>query len=188
VVFIPAAVQRCPNASRLHLAYAFVSEQQWLRSKLTPAQEAEIVTRYEAAMKFPDTEVEARVRAARFLYATGNYDRALDLLNSKTTQTTDKELRYFAELIRGQVLRARGRTDEAIAAFRAAQTAWPGAQSARVALMTLLINRGNREEAAALAEASQAGAAEEFDPWWMYWLGDFRAYPAIVGKLRSMAQ
>ena len=115
-------------------------------------------------------------------------DRALELLDSKTTETTDKELRYFAELIRGQVLRARGRTDDAIAAFRAAQTAWPGAQAARVALMTLLIARGNRDEAAALAEASQAGAAEEFDPWWLYWLGDYRAYPAIIGKLRSMAQ
>ena len=188
VVFIPAAIQRCPNASRLHLAYAFVSEQQWLRSKMTPAQEADIVTRYEAAMKFPDTEVEARIRAARFLYASGNFDRALELLNATTTQTTDKELRYFAELVRGQVLRARGRSDEAVTAFRAALTAWPGAQSARVALMTLLINQGKRDEAAALAEASQTGPADEFDPMWMYWLGDFRAYPTIVEKLRSLSR
>jgi VWFA-related protein len=188
VVFIPAAIQRCPTASRLHLAYAFVSEQQWLRNKLTPAQEAEIITRYETAMKFPDTEVEARVRAARFLYATGNYDRALALLNPRVMQTTDKELRYFAELIRGQVLRASGRPDEAIAAFRSAVAAWPGAQSARVALMTLLVNRGHREEAATLAEASQTGAVDEFDPWWIYWLGDFRAYPAIVEKLRALAR
>ena len=188
VVFIPAAIQRCPTASRLHLAYAFVSEQQWLRNKLTAAQEAEIVTRYETAMKFPDTEVEARVRAARFLYATGNYDRALELLNATTMQASDKELRYFGALIRGQALRARGRPDEAIASFREALTAWPGAQSARVALMTLLVSRGHREEAAALAEASQTGAADEFDPWWIYWLGDFRAYPAIVQKLRALAQ
>ena len=139
-------------------------------------------------MKFPDTEVEARVRAARFLYASGNYDRALELLNARAMQTNDKELRYFAELIRGQVLRARGRPDEAMAAFRAALVTWPGAQSARVALMTLLVNRGNRDEAAALAETLQTGAADEFDPMWMYWLGDFRAYPAIVQKLRALAQ
>ena len=35
-----AAIQRCPTAARLHLAYAFVSEQQWLRGRMTPAQEA----------------------------------------------------------------------------------------------------------------------------------------------------
>ena len=46
-----------------------------------------------------------------------------------------------------------------MAAFRAALQAWPGAQSARVALMTLLVVRGNREEAAALAEAG-AGRAD----------------------------
>jgi len=109
-------------------------------------------------------------------------------LNATTTQTTDKELRYFAELVRGQVLRARGRSDEAVTAFRAALTAWPGAQSARVALMTLLINQGKRDEAAALAEASQTGPADEFDPMWMYWLGDFRAYPTIVEKLRSLSR
>jgi hypothetical protein len=42
LLFIPRALQRCPTAARLHLAYAFVSEQQWLRGGLTPAQEAEV--------------------------------------------------------------------------------------------------------------------------------------------------
>jgi VWFA-related protein len=186
--FIPRALQRCPAAPRLHLAYAFVSEQQWLRGGLTPAQEQEIVSRYEAAMKFPETEPEARVRAARFLYATGSFDRAFDVLNAGTTQTTDREIRYFADLIRGQIQRARGRSDEAVAAFRAALTTWPGAQSARVALLTVLLNRGDRDEAASLADAAQTAADNDFDPWWTYWLGDYRAYPAIIDRLRELAR
>ena len=188
MLFIPRALQRCPTSPRLQLAHAFVSEQQWLRGGLTPGQELEIVRRYEEAMKFPETEAEARVRAARFLYGLGNFDRALEVLNGGSSQSTDKEIRYFADLIRGQILRARNRPDEAVAAFRSALTTWPGAQSGRVALMTLLLNRGNREEAAKLAEAAQTASDNEFDPWWTYWLGDFRAYPGMLDKLRELAR
>jgi VWFA-related protein len=188
ILFIPRALQRCPTHPRLHLAYAFVSEQQWLRGGLTSAQELEVVRRYEEAMKFPETEPEARVRAGRFLYGLGNHERALDVLNGAKRQSTDPEIKYFIELIRGQILRARGQHDNAATAFRAALEAWPSAQSARVALMTLLINRGNHQEAAALAEAAQTASENEFDPWWTYWLGDFRAYPAILDKLRELGR
>jgi VWFA-related protein len=188
ILFIPRALQRCPASARLHLAYAFVSEQQWLRGSVSPAQEQEVVARYEAAMKFPETEPEARVRAARFLYALGSFERAMATLNGGTTARADQELRYLTELVRGQILRALGRSDEAVAAFRAALAAWPGAQSARVSLMTLLMNRGERGEAAALAEAAQTASADDFDPWWTYWLGDYRAYPAMLDRLRVMAQ
>jgi VWFA-related protein len=188
MLFIPRALQRCPTTPRLHLAYAFVSEQQWLRGGLTPAQELDVVSRYEAAMKFPETEPEARVRAARFLYGLGNFPRALELLNAAPSQSSDQEVRYLADLVRGQILRAHGRSDEAVAAFRAALVTWPGAQSARVALMTLLLSRGDREEAAALAEAAQTASQDQFDPWWTYWLGDYRAYPTILDKLREMAR
>jgi hypothetical protein len=188
MLFIPRALQRCPSSPRLRLAHAFVSEQQWLRGGLTPEQELAVVGRYEEAMKFPETEAEARVRAARFLYGIGSFERALEVLNGATRPSTDKEVHYFEDLIRGQILRALGRSDEAVVAFRAALATWPGAQSARVALMTLLVNRGEREEAAALAEAAQTSPDGEFDPWWTYWLGDFRAYPAMLDKLRELAR
>lgn len=195
ILFIPRALQRCPASARLHLAYAFVSEQQWLRGGVTPAQELDVVRRYEDAIKFPETESEARVRAARFLYGLGQFDRALAILSpaapsapSPSAGAADKELQYLAHLIRGKILRALGRPDEAAAAFRAALEAWPGAQSARVALMTLLVNRGSREEAGSLAEAAQTAADDQYDPWWTYWLGDFRAYPALLDRLRAMAQ
>ena len=54
--------------------------------------------------------------------------------------------------------------------------------------MTLLVNRGDREEAAALAEAALTASENEFDPWWTYWLGDFRAYPAMLDNLRGLAR
>lgn len=188
MTFIPRALQRCPSTPRLHLAYAFVSEQQWMRGGTTPEQDLDVVRRYEEAMKFPETEPEARVRAARFLLALGDVDRALVVISRATRASEDREIRYLTNLIRGQVLRAKGRSDEAVAAYRAALVTWPGAQAARVALMTLLVTRGDRDEAAALADAAQTASENEFDPWWIYWLGDFPSYPALLGRLRELAR
>jgi VWFA-related protein len=186
--FIPRALQRCPASGRLRLAHAMVSEQLWLRGRTVPGQESEIVARYEEAMKSPDVQVEARVRAARFLYGLGQFDRSLKLLEGLAVPPADLEMRYCALLIRGQALRASGRLDEAAAAYRSALEAWPGAQSARVALMTLHVSRGNREAAAALADAIQTAPADQYDPWWTYWLGNYRVYPAIVDRLRELAR
>jgi len=186
--FVPRALQRCPSTARLNLAYALISEQQWIQGRTTAAQEPEILNRYEQAMKFPETEPEARVRAARFLYGLGQFDRGLAMLDGIKASPADLELRYFASLVRGQLLRARGRMDDAAAAYRAALAAWPGAQSAQVALMTLAVGRGNREEAGALAETIQMAAVDQYDPWWTYWLGDYRAYPAVLDKLRELAR
>ena len=188
LTFIPRGLQRCPANARLHLAYAFVSEQEWVRGLTASSQEAEILRRYEQAMKFPETETEARVRAARFLHSVGQLDRALALVNGITAPSPDLEIRYFASLVRGQILLAARRPDGAAAAFRAALAAWPGAQSAQVALMTLFVSRGQREEAGALAEAIQTAALDQYDPWWMYWLGDYRLYPAIADRLRELAR
>ena len=186
--FIPRALQRCPANGRLRLAHAMVSEQLWLRGRTVPGQDAEIVARYDEAMKFPDIQVEARVRGARFLYALGQFDRALTLLDPLVVPPGDLEMRYCALLVRGQVLRASGRLDDAAAAYRSALEAWPGAQSARVALMTLQVSRGNRAEAAALAEAIQTAPPDQYDPWWTYWLGNYRVYPAIVARLRELGR
>ena len=142
--------------------------------------------RYEEAMKFPETEPEARVRArAISLWRSATSTARSKCSTAGPAQSTDKEVRYLADLIRGQILRALGRSDDAVAAFRAALATWPGAQSARVALMTLLVNRGEREEAATLAEATQTASENEFDPWWTYWLGDF---PVVSSDARQAAR
>jgi tetratricopeptide (TPR) repeat protein len=188
MLFVPRALERCPNDPRLHLALAMVTEQQWVRGAPGASDELEVTHRYEAAMRFPETEGEARVRAAWFLHRTGKSDRALSLLADASGRSTDRQVRYFADLVRGQVLRALGRFDDAAAAFDAALTTWPGAQSARVALMTLLVSRGDRERSVALAQATETAPDDQFDPWWTYWLGDFRAYPAIIAGLRELAR
>jgi tetratricopeptide (TPR) repeat protein len=188
MAFVSRAVERCPDTPRLHLAYAAISDQQWLRGSTRTTGEAEVLPRYERAMRFAETEAEARMRAAWFLRRTGQLERALALLDGARDPSPDRQVRYLVELVRGEILRALGRTDQAETAFRAALTVWPGAQSARVALMTLLARRGDRAEAAALAESVETAGDDQFDPWWMYWLGGLRRYPASLAVLRGLAR
>ena len=188
ITLVPRAIERCPREGRLHLAHAIISEQQWLRGTAGAGEETSILDRYQAAIKFPDTAAEARMRAAWFLSRAGKHDEALALVEARPPAGTDPYVLYLTDLVRGQILRARGRLDEAAKAYRDALTTWPGAQSARVALMTLLLSRGDRQEAAKLAEAAETAPANQFDPWWTYWLGDYRVYPTIVAKLREFIQ
>jgi VWFA-related protein len=187
MLFVPKAVERCPNEGRLHLAHAIVSEQQWLRGTAGVNEDTNVLERYKTAMKFPETAPEARMRAAWFLSRSGKLDEALSLVEPRPS-ISDRYVLYLTDLVRGQIFRGRGRLDDAVKAYRDALTTWPDAQSARVALMTLELNRGDRQEAARLAEATETATGEQFDPWWTYWLGDYRVYPAIVAKLREVAQ
>jgi len=187
MLFVPKAVERCPAEGRLHLAYALVSEQQWLRGTAGSDEDANVLARYQTAMKFSETAAEARMRAAWFLSRTGKLDEALSLVEPRPS-VSDRYVQYLTDLVRGQILRARGRPDDAAKAYRDALATWPDAQSARVALMTLQLSRGDRQEAAKLADASETAPPDQFDPWWTFWLGDYRVYPAIVAKLREIAQ
>ena len=192
MLFVPRAVERCPGEARLQLAYAILTEQQWLHGTVKSDAETSILERYQPAMKSPETAAEARMRAAWFLYRLGKTDQALQLADVDPPDGTDPYVRYLRDLVRGQILRASGRYEDATNAYRTALTIWPGAQSARVALMTLALSHGDRQEAAQLAEATETEAASaagnQYDPWWTYWLGDYRVYPAIVAHLREIAQ
>lgn len=188
MAFVARAVERCPDAARLQLSYAVLSDQQWLRGTPRTTGEAEVLPRYERAMQFAETQAEARLRAAWLLRRSGHPDRALATLDAAHEPSPDRQVRYLGELVRGEILRALGREADAAAALRSALAEWPGAQSARVALMTLLVRRGERAEAASLAEAIETASDEQFDPWWMYWLGGLRRYPADIAALREMAR
>ena len=197
--FVARALERCPDQPRFRLAEALFADQQWPAGTLgtvpgqrlvvspTPEQRREVFALYERAAKLPETATEAGMRAAWFALRLGESARALTLIEAGPAAVGDPPLQYLRELIRGQILRSQNRLDAAAEAYRAALRVLP-AQSARVGLMTTLLAAGNRREAEALAEAVQTAPDAEFDPWWMYWQGDFRAYPAILGRLREIAK
>jgi hypothetical protein len=213
--FVTHALARCPDEPRFHLAAAVVTDQQWPIGTTRPlpdldrnesggrlftgrrptlivgpsdVQRQNVTRLYEAAMKFPATAVEARIRLAWFAFRVGEFDRALGLIEAASGPIADRELQYMRDLVRAQVLRAQGQFDAAADGFRRALVTWPGAQSARVALMALHVEQGDRQAAEALADAIQTAPDGTFDPWWRYRQGDFRGLPGILATLRELGR
>jgi tetratricopeptide (TPR) repeat protein len=205
------ALTRCPDHARLLLGRARLIDRHWsfdlggaaslsppmvylgpnsnpLRARIVNEQVREATMAYEAAIGRPETSVEARVRLAWLCLRTGAVERADALLEGVTNDETDREMLYLAHLVRGQVLTALGRRNDAATALSDALQLWPDAQSARVALMAVELLRGDRRQAARLAEEIETAPSDQTDPWWLYWGGDARLYPRIIGRLREVAR
>jgi tetratricopeptide (TPR) repeat protein len=182
IAFVERAARACPGEPRLRLAHAVLLEQQWQRQR-EPAQVQDIVSAYKKVDGA--AAAEALVRAAGLCAAAGELSDALALLQSAPV-STDPYVRYLYELTKGHVLRKQGHAEESVAAYTRALDAWPGAQSARVSLMTALMQLGRLDEAGALSEAVQTAPRMNTDPWWTYYRGDFRDYPALLANLRAI--
>jgi hypothetical protein len=193
---IERAVERCPDDPRLRLTAAVVLDQLVGQSARGASRESGMavsdgdrrVLEAYAAVAAADSAVlpEARIRSAWLQYRAGRMADGLALLEGVPPAADDPQLRYFHAIVRGQLLRAVGQVDAAADAFRAALTAWPTAQTARVGLMTLHVQRGEMSEAAALAEQVQTAGPGAQDPWWLFQLGDYRAYTALRARLREV--
>ena len=193
------ALARFPGEPRFALSRAIAIDQR----RVTRAQpavvdaagipteaHADAVRRaYTAAIAAPQTSVEAHIRLAWFLHSMAKDDEALPHLTQAGDQTTnDPSLMYLRQLFLGHVLWALDRQDDSIQAYRAALKLAPSAQSARVALMSALLMRGDRAGAEALSEQVQTSVDDLIDPWWMYWQGQYRFHSAAMTRLREMSR
>ena len=189
--FVDAALERFPDEPRFVLSRAIITDQRTAASAAVPtSSHIDLLTeQYGAAIAFPQTAVEARVRFAWALYRSGKYEAALEQVSAAAAQPINEPaLQYLQQLILGHVLWALGRHEPAIAAFRQAGTINPTAQSARVALMNALVLRGDRQEAEVLAQRVQTEQTTDMDPWWMYWQGQYRMHAQIMARLREMSR
>jgi VWFA-related protein len=194
----PDMMARCPSNGRLRLAVAIASDQVWYDRHERPwqgdsappggvATADDVMARYAAAMVFPDVEAEARLRSAWVVYGAADYARALGVIDGRVTPIDDPVVLYFRHLVRAQILRKLDRGEEALADYRRAMDAFPGAQSARVGLLTLSIERGDRAAAEQVAVAIETAPPDAIDPWWVYRQGDYRSFFANLADLRRLA-
>jgi tetratricopeptide (TPR) repeat protein len=206
--FIERAGARCADEPRVVLAEAVLADQRspvigplirtGRAARLEQAQHDAVLKRYGQARAFPATEAEARVREAWLLFRMKRLDEALALTeplpsasdedDSPVRTVLDRQVRYVGSFVRGEILRELRRPDEAERAYRQAIDAWPGAQSARLALMTLLGTTGRRNEAQALANAIETAPATASDPWWWFSQGDRQLYPMLIDELRQLTR
>ena len=188
------ALARFPEEPQFVLARAIVNDQRTaVGAARSAAEMKQAVTRldevrqqYLAAVALPQAAVEARIRLAWLLHRLRKHDEArAQLIAAAAAPIQDPSLRYLQQLFIGHVLVALDRPDDAQAAFRGALAVMP-AQSARVALMNLLLLQGDRIGAEAIAEQIQRADSTTLDPWVMYWQGQYRLYPMAMARLREL--
>ena len=147
-----------------------------------------LIAEFEAAAAFPATRAEASIRLGWFLHRIGRSEDAIVRLNAaEGVERGRSESRLPARTAPRSRTRFVGPHEEALASYGRAMSILPGAQSARVAMMNAHLVHGNRPAAEAMAETLQQPAPRTtFDPWWLYWLGDYRWYPQAMAAARAM--
>jgi VWFA-related protein len=190
--YIDRAIARFPDEPRFQLARAVLTDQSWPASSsvaATPEHIATMTAQFEALLAFPDTRADAALRLGWFLHRIGRSDQALAkfaLLDR--LEQTDPYAAYLRDLLQGHVLLALDRHADALAAYQRARRLRPEAPSARVAEMSALLLSGDRASAETMAESIETSSAARFDPWWLYWQGDYRRYPDAIDAARRMIQ
>jgi tetratricopeptide (TPR) repeat protein len=193
---IADGIKLFPDEPRFVLARAFVTDQSRALTQLVrngsmlptaAAHVKDVSAAYDAAMSAEETAVEARIRKGWLLHRAGRGEQALAVLDSIGIPP-EALLDYLRHLVRGRVLDALGRTEDAAAAYRAALLLYPDAQSARVGLMTALQRLGDRAGALEQAERVQAAGRDAVDPWWRYWQGDYRLLATVFTRLREQGR
>ncbi len=194
--FAQSALARFPDEPRFVLSQAILADQRatiergaGIGTVPSPEDAAGVRARYLAAIALPPVSAEARIRLAWLLHRLGNHAEALHHLDAvREEDAAEPALLYLRALFRGHVLGALGDHDGANAAFRQALAVFPGAQSARVALMNSLLMHGDRAAAEALAAKVEADRGEDLDPWWMYWQGQYRLSDQAMAMLRQLSR
>jgi hypothetical protein len=192
------ALERCPNHGGLLFSRAVAADQVWStstgRGRASPASRGAISSvdavsaLYLDAARHADVASEAGTRRAWLLARAGRRDEALAQLDN-VQPSVHPVGRYYASMIRAQILRDQGHLETAAHAFETALSHWPRAQSAGVGLLTTWLGLGRREEAQALAEVIQAQPSSASDPWWGYWQGRYTyAFPDMMDRLAKVVR
>lgn len=152
-------------------------------------QDLEIAARrFEAAAAFPDAPIETHVRGAFVLHRLDrNREAAVELARAPREHVAaDRVLAYWRDLIAGRIHEALDQPAIAETDYAGAVEAFPQAQTAALALGSLLERRGRSAEAERVIARVRALPPTALDPWWLYWMGDKRWVEIWLDELREM--
>lgn len=146
-----------------------------------------------AALTLSPNHPEALLRRGRAYHLTGQDQSAVADLRPVLSSEAPPHIRHLARLFLGEIHQTASapRLEEAREEFEAALLEVPGAQSARLALATVLLLLDDREAAEALAQAMLEGSAAPranaafFEPWSLYGLGQSPRALRTFSRLRT---
>ena len=168
-------VARFPNEPRFMLAQG-IARPQWPEDAFKA---------FTAVLGDEDVGGEAAMRAGALEMRLRQPDEALQYFERAEDLTRDPYVIYLARFFTGQIRERERQIDAATTAYRGAVAAWPHAQSATMALASLLFDAGRRVEAQTLAGAMLAAEPPVRDPWREFVHADNRFWPQLVGRLRA---
>jgi tetratricopeptide (TPR) repeat protein len=145
------------------------------------------VRTYEEVLARHPGTLEAHLRLARLLGRQGRLDAAQAHLRRVAVLEPDSRQVYLMHLFLADLHESRGQRGAAIAAYTAAQAAWPGAQSPAIAAARLHALAGDPAAvAAALARVDRGrDPRERSDPWHGYNGGQAWKLPAGMAALQA---
>ena len=187
------AEARFPNEPRFILARAIAIELRtwpeprdgrYVNGARPPSEVVGMAARFEKAVAIPEIRAEAYLRWAFYDLRSNQIARALDHLD-RVQGTNDAYLIYLRHLFRGRALTRADRLGEAIDAYQSAMATVPQAQTARLALGSLLARENRRQDAVAVVSNALTLPGGAFDdPWTIYGGADQRFWPTLATELR----
>jgi tetratricopeptide (TPR) repeat protein len=146
-----------------------------------------------AVLTLSTNHPEALLRRGRTHQLTGQDSKAVADLRAVLASEAPPHLRQLARLFLGEIHQTASppRLNEARGEYEAALLELPGAQSARLALATVLLLLDDREGAEALAQEMLEGSAAPradaafFEPWSLYGLGQAPLALRTFSRMRS---
>jgi len=171
---------RFPAEMRFVLAEGIARDRVW------PDDAARV---YRALEDDPDVGGEATMRlgAMQVMGRSRNASTsdALARLEKAETLTRDPYVVFLARYFKGRVQERQRRTQQAEAAYRGAVAAVPHAQSATIALASLVFRDGRRSDAQRLIRDMLTADPRPADPWRGYVHADDRFWPQLITRLRE---
>ena len=144
---------------------------------------------FEALVANPVVGAEAEMRLGYLRWVLGEDTLARQHLNGAAKRAAvDSDVRYLARFLLGWIAMQAGQFDDAAAALEIALLARPDSQSAALALATLALQRGDANQAYAIAQASIAKRNKDDDPWRLFLYGHHPLLGERIAALRAQVK
>jgi tetratricopeptide (TPR) repeat protein len=182
------ALRSFPEDTEILLAAGAVYEARaWMWGHLDSVKTAK--THYRHVLELDSQNATAHLRLGHLLKLEKDWDKATNELQWTLEHSMVSEERLVANLLLGDIHRARKKLRTAVDYYRAVLDSEPGCRAAATSLSYTLHLAGEYADSRAVLEAFfENGASSRYDTWWYYLRGDSNAVRSKMTRLRKELQ